>query len=151
MRAFVFLGGLLLVAFVLSPWLWQIKLQYSLNQIESNIKDYQDVAGICAEISQLQTQASNMNNFRQMLETKKKDPRVIMNNIRKLLPAGATIMSFSLQADNSVQINITVAGPVDLAKLWVSFRDSGMFEGFDMCAVSLADQVQTLNLSLKLK
>ena len=145
------IGFLAIAAFVLSPWIAQYWMQHNLSMIERNISDYEDVAAVTLQVSELQSQVSDMNGFLQTLESKKKDPQGIINQITKLLPAGAELTSFSLEVDNAVQMTVVVDGPVDLAKLWVSFRDSGMFEGFDINSVSLIDEKQTLDLSFTLK
>jgi hypothetical protein len=145
------LCGLLAAALLASPWIWQEILHYRLAKIEQSIAVYHEVAATLNEVDGLQAQISGMNSFRQTAGTQSKKPRDVLTKIEKLLPAGATVNTFSLQADNSVQIGLEVKGPTDLAKLWMNFRDSGLFTDFDMKSVSLTDEVQHLSLTLKLK
>lgn len=133
------------------PWAWQFMLKYRLDTIEKKIVYYQEVAVTLQEIDRLKSEIGGMNSFLDTVQKNSKKPREVLAKITQLLPAGASVTSFSLQADNSVQIGVVLPGPVDLARLWINFRDSGLFTDFDINAVSLTDEVQRLNLTLKLK
>ncbi|NLI91835.1 MAG: hypothetical protein GX434_06380 [Peptococcaceae bacterium] len=141
----------LVVALLASPWVWQFILNYQLDKIEQSITAYHDVAVTMEDVDRLKGEIARMNSFLAISQGKSKKPREVLTQINKLLPTGTTVTSFSLQADNSVQINVDVPGPVDLAKFWMNFRDSGLFTDFDMKTVSLTDEVQHLSLTLKLK
>jgi type IV pilus assembly protein PilN len=101
-----------------------------------------------------------MNSLKDQIEKKKRidqlilssrDPGTTLNKMKDFLPVGSLVNNFTLSADNSMVISVTLSGPLDVAKLWTSLRDSNLFETFDIQTVSLQDQKQTLNLSLKLK
>jgi len=150
-RVLLFCAGLLIVAFVAFPWVWQHKLDKELKALEQRLADYQDVALARNEVQQLEAQIAAMDLFVKMVEGKAKNPRLVIDKVTKLLPKETKVTSFSLGSDNTVQMNITVSGPVDLARLWTAFNNSGIFETLDLSTVSLVDEVQTLNLALKLK
>lgn len=145
---FVALGLLVLGGI---PWLWQLKLGLDLTALERSISEYSEVSATLQEIEQLKAEIDRKEAFFNMLEKNSKKPQLVLKKIESLLPPGATIGSFSLQADNSVQISVTLPGPVDTARLWINLCDSGLFEEFDFKTVSLTDRVQSLDLSLKLK
>jgi hypothetical protein len=133
------------------PWIWQFVLDHNLTKIEERIVYYQEVAVTLENIDRLEKEIEGKNNFLEVVKGRAKDPREVLTQISTLLPTGTTVTSFALQADNSVQIGLVIPGPVDLAKLWINFSNSGMFTGFDLQSVSLVDQAQTHTLTLKMK
>lgn len=143
--------GLLLVALLAFPWIWQIVLQNKLNTIEESIGNYQEAEVALQEIERLEAEVAKLDILLKTAEESPKNLRTILPQVRKLLPDGATITSFSLQAENSIQLGLELPGSVDVARLWVSFRDSGLFADFDLKTVSLTEESQNLNLTLKMK
>jgi Tfp pilus assembly protein PilN len=143
--------SLLLLVLLTLPWTLQLKYKYELKKVEKSIEYYADTAVILQEVEELESKVARMSAFRKIAEEKSKNPQQVLRQINNLLPAQTTVSSFSLQADNSVSLGLALAGPVDVAKLWMNFRDSGLFVDFDLTAVSLTDDVQRLNLTLKLK
>ncbi len=133
------------------PWIWQYKVEYELAKVESAISPHSSVAAALTETERLQAEINKMEAFLKTIEQRAKNPQEIMGQLHKLLPAGAKVTSFALQADYALQISVIVPGPVDTAKLWISFRDSGWFTEFDLNSVPLTDQEHNLNLNLKLK
>ncbi len=133
------------------PWVWQFKLDYDLRKTEESIVSYSEVATVLQELDMLKTEIAIMENFLQTAEDQSKNPRVVLEQVEKLLPEGTTIGSFSLQADNSLQLGMTLLGPPEVASLWINLRNSGLFEDFDIKTVSLVDQTQSINLTLKFK
>jgi len=133
------------------PWLWQLKLEHDLRSIEDSIQPYSEVSNILQEFDRLNTDIAIMENFLRDIEDKSKNPRLVMEQVEKLLPEGTTLTLFSLQTDKSLQLELVLPGPPEVARLWVNLRDSGMFEDFYMETVSLVDQPQSINLTLKLK
>lgn len=133
------------------PWIWQFKLHYQLGKVEERIISYREVADTLGEIEMHKAEIARMDNFIKTAEGRSKNPRAIRTQIDNLLPAGTTVTSFTLQADNSVQLGLVLAGPADVAQLWTKFRDSGLFTDFDLPTVSLTDEVKNLNLTLKIK
>lgn len=143
--------GFLMVALLALPWAWQYKLKYDLKIVEQRIESYQEVRDIYQKMESLKGRVMSMNDFLRMAEANSKSPRVVLAQINSLLPPGTSVTSFSLQADNSVQLRLVLPGPVDVVKLWKNFRDSGLFEEFDLKTISLTDQVKNLNLSFRIK
>lgn len=133
------------------PWLWQFKLDYDLLKTEESILSYSEVATVLQELDMLKTEIAIMEDFLQTTEEQSKNPRIVLEQVRELLPEGTTISSFSLQTDNSLQLGMTLLGPPEVASLWINLRNSGLFEDFDIKTVSLVDQTQSINLSLKFK
>lgn len=147
----VVLAGLFVLAILASPWLWQYKLRFDLSTTEKEIGNYQEVAAALQQLDVMQAEVAAMEGFLHTVENSSKDPRDVNAQIRSLLPAGATITSFSLQADYSVQVGLLLPGALDVAQLWMNFRDSGLFEDFDIDDVSLDDGTKNLTLTIKMK
>lgn len=133
-----------------TPWVWEYKLRQDLLRVNTEIQ----------KLNALDTQVNQMNSLKGQIEKKKRveqlilssrDPAAILNKLKSFLPVGTLVNSINLSADHSMVIGVTLSGPVDVAKLWTNLRDSNLFETFDIQTVSLQDQKQTLNLSLKLK
>lgn len=133
-----------------TPWVWEYKLRQDLMRFNSEIQ----------ALGSIDTQVRQMNSLKGQIAKKKKieqtilssrDPGLILDKVKNFLPVGTLVNSISLNADNLMVINVTLLGPVDVAKLWTNLRDSNLFETFDIQTVSLQDQKQTINLSLKLK
>lgn len=133
------------------PWAWQYVLEHKLEKVENQIVYYHEVEVALNDIDRLEGKLSRMSNFLKMTEGNSKNPREVISKIRNLLPEGANITTFALQADNSLQLGVILTGPTDLAKLWINFRDSGLFDDFNLDTVSLRDEVNRLDLTLKLK
>ena len=145
------LAGLFALAILISPWLWQFKLRFDLSKTEEKISDYQEIAAAIQELESIQAEVAGMEDFLTTVSNSSKDPRSVNTQIRSLLPTGVTMTSFSLQADHSIQVGLVLPGAVDVARVWMNFRDSGLFEDFDLDDVSLADGTQNLSLTLKMK
>lgn len=142
----------LAIVFVFAlPWLWQIKLDNDLRITEEKIVSYSEVANVLQELDRLNKDIAVMEKFLQTTQENSKNPRIVLEQVSKLLPEGTTIGSFSLQADNSLQLGMTLLGPPEVASLWINLRNSGMFEDFDIKSVSLVDESQSINLTLKIK
>ncbi len=145
------IAGFILIGLAGStPWVWEYKLRQDLLKVNTNIQ----------ALNSIDTEVSQMNLLKGQIEKKKKieqmilssrDPGTNLNKLKNFLPAGSLVNSITLSTDNSMVISITLSGPLDVAKLWTNLRDSNLFETFDIQTVSLQDQKQTLNLSLKLK
>ena len=133
------------------PWVWQLKLHYQLGKVEEKIVSYREVDATLQEIEMYKAEINKMDNFIRTAEGRTKNPKAIRTQIDSLLPAGTTVTFFTLQADNSVQLGLVLAGPGDVAQLWTKFRDSGLFVDFDLTTVSLTDEVKNLDLTLKMK
>lgn len=134
-----------------SPWVWSYYVSLKITEVEKNIAVYSDVAATLNKIETLKQNIAAKEDFLVLVENNFKDPDKIQQDIRSLLPDGSLVSNYSLHADYSVQFTVTVDGPVDMSRMWVSLRDSGMFESVDFQSVLLTDQAQTLSMSLKLK
>jgi type IV pilus assembly protein PilN len=99
----------------------------------------------------MKEQARNQKKVIDLIEKSTRDPGPVLDKLQKLLPQGTTVKSFSLQADNSVALSVTIPTPVDVARLWTSLRDSGMFLNVDMQTLSLQDKAQDFSFALKFK
>lgn len=143
--------SVLVIAVLVSPWVWQSMLHYKLDQVDENIKVYHEVAATVEKIEELKAKEMRLDHFLQTIEENSKNPRRVISEITKLMPQGTIVNSYTLQADNTVQIGLVLLGPIDVAKLWINFRDSGLFVDFDLMNVSLADDKQNLSLTLSLK
>ncbi|NLL53480.1 MAG: hypothetical protein GX248_12360 [Peptococcaceae bacterium] len=141
----------LVVVLALTPWLWQYKLDYQLKQLERYIADYQDVAALDLQVTELQAQRAKMNTFRQIMIEKKKDPQAIIAAITKHLPSASRMLSFALEDDNSIQITVILNEPSDITQLWGGLSNSDLFMELDISSVSMLEEQQILDLTLKLK
>jgi hypothetical protein len=141
----------LLAVLLALPWIWQYKLKYDLSKVEKRIEYYHEVEITLQELESLQAEIARMESFLNTAKAKAKNPEAILGQITDLLPAGTEVTSYALGADYFVQINLVLAGPLDVAELWKKFRDSGLFLDFDLNSVSLTDEVKTLSLNLKMK
>jgi len=142
---------LLIVVLASVPWLWQYKLDYQLKELERRIADYNDVAALDQQVTELQAQASNMKAFIQMMVDNQKDPQAIIAQIIRLLPPASQMLSFTLAEDNTIEMTITSDKPVDLIQLRDNLKNSGLFKEFDIRSVFLHKQQQRLELFLRLK
>lgn len=133
------------------PWIWQYKLSIDLGKTEERIIAYNEVEKVIQEQDRLQADIAKMESFLRTIEDRSKDPRATLEQLEKLLPVGTHVRAFSLLADHSIQIGLVLSGPPEVAKLWVNLRNSGLYEDFDFPSVSLADQSQSIDLTLKLK
>lgn len=145
------LFGILFFTLLTLPWVWEYKLKYDIDKAEKSVSLYDEANRIIHEKETLEADLSKFLSFLNAAEKNSKNPKEVFMQIKKLLPAEAKINSFSFQTDYSVQISLILNGPADVADLWVNFRDSGLFVDFDMETVSLIDNNQNLNLTLKLK
>ncbi|MDA8227962.1 MAG: fimbrial assembly protein [Desulfitobacterium hafniense] len=133
------------------PWIFEYKLRSDLNNVNQGIAVLKDIDTQMQKASMLKTQLENK---KQLLETIKKnsrDPVQLLDSLKQYLPAGTIVNSFALNADNSVNISLTVPSPVEAARLLVSLNSSGLFQSVDVQTLSLLDKAQTLSFALKLK
>lgn len=149
--ALIALASLFVIIIFALPWIWQVKLDYDLKITEEKIESYNEVSLVLQDIDRLQASIASMEQFLQITEDNSKNPRAVLEMITELLPEGTEVNSFALQADNSVQLSMVLTGPPAVAQLWINLRDSGKFEHFDIKTVSLVDQAQNINLTLKIK
>ncbi len=143
---------ILLVVLASLPWLWYYKLGLDTVKLNQKIMDLQDIDKQLQKLNGLKLQLQNKKKLQEMTQKTTRDPKPVLDKLQQLLPSGTTVKSFSLQADNSLKINVSVPTTVDVLRLFTSLRDSGMFEKVDdMQTVSLQDKVQDLSFTLKLK
>jgi len=140
-----------ILAIACIPWLWQHKIVYDIDVSERKIASLLQVATVLDQKESLVDDIDQKKNFLDIVESKSKDPKTIYEDILNFLPEGSTLNTFSLQADNSIQISVSLPGPIDLVDLWIDLRDSGKYQKFDLDSVSLSDEEKTLSLALQLK
>lgn len=146
------IGGVLVLAIVGSfPWLWTFKLQYELSTTNQKIGALQDVDQHVKKVDNLKAQIQSEHQLLNLVQQNTLDPGPLFEKLKVLLPVGTTINAFSLQADKTVKITLSAPIPVDVARFWVSFQNSGLFERVDIQTVSLKDKIQDIALNLKLK
>ena len=133
------------------PWIWNYKLGYDLAKIHQRIIGLNDIDKQVQSLNSLKKQVQNLKNVIDLTGKSTRDPGPILEKLRLLLPMGTTIKSFSLQADNSLSLSVSIPTPVDVARLWTSLLNSNLFQNVDIQTVSLIDQSQDFNLSLKFK
>jgi type IV pilus assembly protein PilN len=143
------IGGTVIVLVIAGiPWLWTYKLDYDLQSVNQKITALSSIEIQVQKVNNLKSIIQRSQQFLDLVVKENHDPIEVLNKIKLLLPAGTVISSFSYTGD-AINIAVSVPAPVDVARLWVSFRDSGIFQDVDIQSVSLADQVQDLNLVLK--
>lgn len=143
--------GLAMVGFLGStPWLLEYKLMQDLQSVDLKIQTLNTVDAQVKQRDALKDQIEEKKQLQQLIASTQ-DPAPVLNRLQSLLPEGAFVDSLTLSEENRMVIRVTVSGPIDVAKLWINLRDSQLFEAVDIQTVSLQDQNQTLNLSLKLK
>lgn len=133
------------------PWIWNYKLGYDLDKTNQRIIGLNDIDKQVQALNSLKKQVQNLNNVIGLTGKSTRDPGPIIEKLRLLLPIGTTIKSFSLQADNSLTLSVSIPTPVDVARLWTSLQNSNLFQSVDIQTISLIDQSQDYSLSLKLK
>lgn len=144
-------GSLLSLTLVGSaPWLWEYKVNRDMALVEQQISALGEISKQVNQLKALKTQAEGQQQLLDLMQRSTHDPGPILEKLKKTLPVGTTVNAFSLQ-ENDLTMSMSVPTPVDVARLWVSLRDSGMFQEVDIQTVSLQDKVQTLNFNLKLK
>lgn len=145
------IAGLLFLGLVGSiPWLWEAKVQRDVTLIEGKISSLGGVSNQVKQLKALKAEAEGQEKLLNTIQNSTLDPGPILDKLKNTLPAGTVVNTLSLQ-ENTLVLSINVPLPVDAARLWISLRDSGMFQGVDIQTVSLQDKVQTLNLNLTLK
>ncbi|WP_425807595.1 PilN domain-containing protein [Desulfitobacterium sp. Sab5] len=144
-------GVLLLVLAGSAPWIWSFKLQYDMQATNQKISALSAVDQQYRKIDSLKAQMQNQQQIQNLVQQNTVDPGPLFEKLKVLLPAGTTVSSFSLQQDKSVKMTLSVPTPVDVARFWLSFQNSGLFEKVDIKTVSLQDKIQNISLELKLK
>ncbi len=145
------IGSLLLLGVVGSaPWLWEYKLKRDITLVEQQISALGEIPNQVNQLKALKVQAEGQQQLLDLMKKSTRDPGPVLEKLKKTLPIGTVVNTFSLQ-ENALTMGVSVPTPVDVARLWVSLLDSGMFQEVDIQTVSLQDKEQTLNFNLKLK
>ncbi|HBW36182.1 PilN domain-containing protein [Desulfosporosinus sp. BICA1-9] len=145
------IGGLVFLGVIGStPWLWEYKLSRDLIVVEDKISLLREISNQVSQLKTLKSKVEEQEKLQNLMKTSTRDPGPILEKLKNTLPIGAVVNSFSLQ-ENNVSLSVSLPTPVDVARLWVSLRDSGMFLVVDIQTVSLKDQTQTMNFNLTLK
>lgn len=144
-------GFLFILGGASAPWLWEYHLTRQLNALNAQIAGMANVETKVQQLTSLQTQKKKEEQLEADIKKNTQDPGPVLDQLSKLLPTGTKVNAFSMPGDNTFNVNVTVLTPVDVARLWSSLRDSGLFENVDIKTVSLEDKEQQLALTLKLK
>jgi len=140
-----------LIGLLASPWAWDYKLSYDAAKLEEQIDALGDINQEVQKRDALLAQVQGQEQIRDLAANTTQDPGKILADLGQYLPPGTTVTNFSLRADNTFTVGLSVPTPVDVARLWVSLEESGLYEGVNIQTVSLEDKSQTLNLYLQLK
>ena len=151
-RAMLWGTGSLLILIVVgsAPWLWEYKVKRDITLVEQQISALGETPNQFNRLKALKVQAEGQQQLLDLMQKSTRDPGPILEKLKKTLPIGTVVNTFSLQ-ENALTMGVSVPTPVDVARLWVSLRDSGMFQDVEIQTVSLQDKAQTLNFNLKLK
>ncbi|TGE34196.1 hypothetical protein [Desulfosporosinus sp. Sb-LF] len=141
-------GGIVLLVLACLPWGYHYKLNYDLQAVNQKISAMLPVELQVKKLNDLKTKVQAEKQFLETVINDNYDPIIVLNQLKTLLPAGTEVHSFAFGSDKKVNISLTVTGPLDLARLWVSLQNSGVFEGVNIQSVSLEEKVQNLSLSL---
>ncbi len=144
-------GVLIILVGASAPWLWEYKLERELDGLNQKLSVLSPLESKVQQLTALQTQKQKNDQLQAAVKQNTKDPGPLLDKLSKLLPIGTKVNAFSLQGDNTVNVSVTVPTPVDVARLWSSLRDSGLFQDVDIKSVSLEDKEQQLALTLKRK
>lgn len=145
------LAGLLFLGVVGgTPWLWEYKVGRDIRLAEGKVSSLAEIANQVRRLKALQAKAEGQQQLLDSIKNSTRDPAPILEKLKNILPVGSVVNTFSWQ-ENALTLSISVPTPVDVARLWVSLRDSGMFQEVDIQTVSLQDKAQTLNFNLTLK
>ncbi|GAB6171439.1 hypothetical protein JCM15765_09170 [Paradesulfitobacterium aromaticivorans] len=149
--AALIVGTLIILVGAGAPWLWEYKLDQELAGVNQKLSGLSRLESKVQQLTALQARKNKEEQLQAAVKQNTKDPGPLLAKLSQLLPTGAKVSSFSLQGDNTVNLSVTVPTPVDVARLWSSLRDSGLFQDVDIKSVSLEDKEQQLALTLKLK
>ena len=133
-----------------TPWIWEYKVRLDIAKVEQQISSLGEIANQVKRVEDLKNQAEVQRKLLDLMQKSTRDPAPILEKLKKTLPVGTVVNTFSLQA-NDLTLGVSVPTPVDVARLWISLRDTGLFQEVDIKTVSLQDKVQTLNFKLKFK
>lgn len=144
-------GTLLISILASSPWIIEYKIKRDIGQINEKVSALQNTVKLVNLQKSLTTQIEERKAISALVQKNSKDPGPVLEKLKQLFPVGTTISSFTLMADNTLNLTVNTPAPIDVARLWVSLRDSEIFQGVDLQTVSLQDKTQAINLNLKLK
>jgi len=153
-RKLIFAGiaaGLVIVAAGSLPWIYEYRLAKEIEVLNQNIRAMQDLDSLVYQLEYLQGQVEKQEQLLRLVNDQKKDPSVVLNLLQENLPAGSTLESFTLNADNSLEVSITFLSPLDVARFWSVMKDSEHFETEDIDSLSLEDKEQTIGMKFRLK
>jgi len=144
------IGSLIILVVGSTPWLWEYKVKRDITLVSQQISALGEIPNQVKHLKTLKVQAEGQQQLLDLLKKSSRDPGPILDKLKKTLPIGTVVNTFSMQ-EKALTLGVSVPTPVDVARLWVGLRDTGMFQEVDIQTVSLQDKVQTLNFNLKLK
>ena len=145
----VMTGVIVVLVAVLAPLAGIQFIQYQLDNTNQQIDKLAPVNVLLQQSSQLKMQLNNQRNVLNLTQATFVDPQNLLNQLGRFFPQGAVLSSFSVKGD-IVNMQLTIDTPLDVARLWTSLQDSGMFTNIDLQSVSLQDKSQSFTLNLKL-
>jgi len=146
--ALITTATLLVAMLVASPWVISRELDKRLTALDQELAQYQEVGNLLRRQEELQSLIAAREQEIAAIEAAEKHPKEILEQLGKLLPAGSVITQFDL-GENTLSLMVSVQGPVDVARLWVSLRDAGLNVA-DLNSVSLVDSPQSLKIEIML-
>lgn len=143
-------AGLIVLGLAVSPELGDYYIKKQLLQINQKVSALGQVNKLLNELDAWNKVLANQNALLNQARKANQDPLKMLEKIKPLFPAEAKIEMFTYQG-NALTLKVSFPGVIDVARLWVSLRDSGLFTNVDIQAVSLMDKVQSITFNLTLK
>jgi Tfp pilus assembly protein PilN len=134
-----------------APWIYHYKLSWDLGAVNQQIQDLKAIDDQVQQQETLKTQIAAQEKMLDIMKNQVRNPSEVLELLRRELPIGAVVNNIALNADNTVNVALSLPGPIDVARLWASLAQSQAFEPVDLQKISLLDQEQSLSLQLKLK
>lgn len=141
-------GTVIVLAIAGAPWIWEYKLAHDLVNLNRGTPALRSVEIQVQKVNELKSKIQSSQQFLDLIKKENHDPIEVLNKLKLLLPVDTVINAFSYAGD-TITIAVSIPMPIDVARFWVSLRDSGIFQNVDIQSVSLVDKVQNLTLSLK--
>lgn len=141
-------SALLILTLAAFPWIYGYKLKHDQDFVNQEINSMKDIRDLVQNLNNLKNKANQQKQYLDLVQKENHDPITVLSQLGTLLPEGVKITSFTYSGD-AVTVGLSVPTTIDVARLWVSIRDSGVFQGVDFKTVSLEDKAQNMTLNLK--
>ncbi|MGE4271563.1 MAG: fimbrial assembly protein [Desulfitobacterium sp.] len=143
--------GMVVAALGSVPWLYEYRLAVEADVLNQKIASLQEID---TQVYQLEVLVSRIDAQEQLLgliTEGRKNPSEVLNRLQQQLPTGATLVSFTMDKDDSFKASITFSSPVDAANFWSGMMGSDYYETKDLDTLSLEDKEQTIDMEFKFK